>query len=68
MPMQVDEWIIYDTALKIENARELAGMHGAIVIFASPSAVRAFTEAGGDWKAIRVEPWSSYFLAIVEGV
>lgn len=53
MPMQVDEWIIYDTALKIENARELAGMPGAFVIFASPSAVRAFTEAGGDWKAIR---------------
>ncbi len=23
---------------------------------------------GRDWKAVRVEPWSSYFLAIVEGV
>ena len=23
---------------------------------------------GRDWKAIRVEPWHSYFLAIVEGV
>lgn len=53
MPMQVDEWIIYDTALKIENARELIGMPGVIAVFASPSAVQAFTEAGGDWSAIR---------------
>lgn len=53
MPMQVDEWIIYDTALKIENARELADMPGVIAVFASPSAVQAFTEASGDWKRIR---------------
>lgn len=53
MPLQVDEWIIYDTTLKIENARELAGMSGVIVIFASPSAVKAFIEAEGDWQTIR---------------
>lgn len=53
MPLQVDEWIIYDTTLKIENARELAGMSDVIVIFASPSAVKAFLEAKGDWQTVR---------------
>ncbi|MDN3449156.1 uroporphyrinogen-III synthase [Planococcus sp. APC 3906] len=53
MPLQVDEWIIYETALKIENARELCRMRGVIVVFASPSAVRAYAEAGGDFTAIR---------------
>lgn len=53
MPLQVDEWIIYETALKIENARELCRMRGVIVVFASPSAVRAYAEAGGDFNAIR---------------
>lgn len=53
MPLQVDEWIIYETTLKIENARELCRMSGAIVVFASPSAVRAYVEAGGNFTAIR---------------
>ncbi|WP_416144463.1 uroporphyrinogen-III synthase [Planococcus koreensis] len=53
MPLQVDEWIIYETTLKIENARELCRMRGVIVVFASPSAVRAYAEAGGDFSVIR---------------
>ncbi len=53
MPLQVDEWIIYETALKIENARELSHQSGVIVVFASPSAVKAYTEAGGNFSAIR---------------
>lgn len=53
MPLQVDEWIIYETALKIENARELSQLAGIIVVFASPSAVKAYKEAGGNFNAIR---------------
>lgn len=53
MPLQVDEWIIYETALKIENARKLSQLADVIVAFASPSAVRAYTEARGNFKRIR---------------
>ncbi|TWT26290.1 uroporphyrinogen-III synthase [Planomicrobium sp. CPCC 101110] len=54
MPMPVDEWVIYETALNIGNARKLAAMKGAAVLFASPSAVSAYREAGGDWQGIKV--------------
>ncbi|MDN7245902.1 uroporphyrinogen-III synthase [Planococcus shenhongbingii] len=54
MPMKVDEWIIYETTFKIENAEKLKALDGVTVIFASPSAVSAYREAGGDWSGIRV--------------
>lgn len=54
MPMKVDEWIIYETAFKIENAEKLKALKDVTVIFASPSAVSAYREAGGDWSGIRV--------------
>lgn len=53
MPLQVDEWTIYETSLKIGNAQSLMEMKKVIVIFASPSAVSAYREAGGDWSGIR---------------
>lgn len=53
MPLHVDEWTIYETSLKIGNARTLMEMKELIVIFASPSAVSAYREAGGDWSGIR---------------
>lgn len=52
LPLQVDDWTVYETAPCKENAERLAGMHGVIVVFASPSAVEAYTRAGGQWKAI----------------
>lgn len=54
MPMPVDEWVIYDTQLKIGNAEKLAKMKNITVIFASPSAVSAYRQAGGDWQNIRI--------------
>lgn len=53
MPLQVDEWTVYDTEALSENARQLSAMQDLTVVFASPSAVRAFTEAGGQWETIR---------------
>ncbi|CEG23102.1 uroporphyrinogen-III synthase [Planococcus massiliensis] len=53
MPLQIDEWTIYETSLKIGNAHTLMNMKELIVIFASPSAVSAYREAGGDWSGIR---------------
>lgn len=54
MPIPVDEWVIYDTLLKIGNAEKLAAMKNIIAIFASPSAVSAYRQAGGDWQNIRI--------------
>ena len=54
MPMQVDEWLIYETKLSLENAKQLILMKDAIIIFASPSAVAAYRQAGGNWQHIRV--------------
>lgn len=54
MPLAVDEWTVYDTVKKQANARLLTERAGATVIFASPSAVSAYTEAGGDFAGIRV--------------
>jgi uroporphyrinogen-III synthase len=54
MAMPVDEWVIYDTALNIANARKVAAMKHAIILFASPSAVSAYREAGGGWQEIKV--------------
>lgn len=53
MPLHVDEWTIYETSLKIGNAQALMEMKDLIVIFASPSAVSVYLEAGGDWSGIR---------------
>lgn len=53
MPLEVDEWTVYDTVKKSDNARTLAGMQGVTVIFASPSAVAAYTEAGGNFQGIK---------------
>lgn len=53
MPLEVDEWTVYDTVKKRSNAQALAGMEGVTVIFASPSAVSAYTEAGGDFHDIK---------------
>ncbi|TWT08997.1 uroporphyrinogen-III synthase [Planomicrobium sp. CPCC 101079] len=54
MPIPVDEWVIYETTLNIGNAKKLAAMKNAAVLFASPSAVSAYREAGGDWQGIKV--------------
>ncbi|WKA56230.1 uroporphyrinogen-III synthase [Planococcus shixiaomingii] len=54
MAMPVDEWVIYETTLNIENAKKLTAMKNAVVLFASPSAVSAYREAGGDWQEIKV--------------
>ncbi|MFD1030475.1 uroporphyrinogen-III synthase [Metaplanococcus flavidus] len=54
MPIPVDEWIIYDTNLKLDNAQLLKDMKHQTIIFASPSAVSAYRKAGGDWKDAEV--------------
>lgn len=54
MPLPVDEWIIYDTNLKLDNAKALSQMKHQTIIFASPSAVSAYRKVGGDWKDIEV--------------
>ncbi len=54
MPLPVDEWIIYDTNLKLDNAQVLSKMKHQSIIFASPSAVSAYRKAGGDWNDIEV--------------
>ncbi|PSL35167.1 uroporphyrinogen-III synthase [Planomicrobium soli] len=54
MDMPVDEWVIYETTLNIDNAKKLAAIKNAVVLFASPSAVSAYREAGGDWQGIKV--------------
>lgn len=54
MPLPVDEWIIYDTNLKLDNAEELSQMKHQTIIFASPSAVSAYRKAGGEWSDIEV--------------
>ncbi|MGI2326445.1 uroporphyrinogen-III synthase [Planococcus sp. YIM B11945] len=54
MPMPVDEWVLYETALRLENAKKLLAIKDATVIFASPSAVSAYRKAGGAWQGIRV--------------
>lgn len=54
MPLSVDEWIIYDTDLKLDNAELLKTMKHHTIIFASPSAVSAYRKVGGDWQDIEV--------------
>lgn len=54
MPLAVDEWIIYDTDLKLDNAELLKTMKHHTIIFASPSAVSAYRKVGGDWQDIEV--------------
>lgn len=54
MALPVDEWTVYDTILKIDQAEKLKEMKQIIVIFASPSAVSAYRKAGGDWQGIRI--------------
>lgn len=54
MPLPVDEWTIYDTSLKLENAQLLKTMKHQTIIFASPSAVSAYRKAGGDWSGIEI--------------
>jgi len=53
MPMQVDEWTVYDTVLNSENAAKLVTLKDVTILFASPSAVSAYRQAGGDWSNIR---------------
>ncbi|MGE6367611.1 uroporphyrinogen-III synthase [Planococcus kocurii] len=53
MSMQVDEWVVYDTILNIENAKLVVQLKDVIILFASPSAVSAYRQAGGDWSNIR---------------
>lgn len=53
MSMQVDEWIVYDTILNIDNAKLVMQLGDVIILFASPSAVSAYRQAGGDWSNIR---------------
>ncbi|AQQ52875.1 uroporphyrinogen-III synthase [Planococcus lenghuensis] len=52
LPLAVDDWTVYDTAPCRGNAERLARMTDAIVIFASPSAVETYMEAGGQWRTI----------------
>lgn len=52
MELPVDEWVVYDTVPVCDNARKLKELSGAIVIFASPSAVEVFCDGGGDWEGI----------------
>ncbi|ANU15434.1 Uroporphyrinogen-III synthase [Planococcus halocryophilus Or1] len=54
MSMQVDEWTVYDTALNGENAKTITQFKDVIVLFASPSAVKAYRQAGGNWSNIQV--------------
>jgi uroporphyrinogen-III synthase len=53
MPMQVDEWTVYDTVLNKENAEQLVELKNITILFASPSAVSAYRQAGGNWANIR---------------
>ncbi|MDN5710541.1 MAG: uroporphyrinogen-III synthase [Planococcus sp. (in: firmicutes)] len=53
MPLAIDEWTVYDTVKKYNNAQALAGMSDVTIIFASPSAVAAYREAGGNFKDIQ---------------
>lgn len=53
MHMQVDEWTVYDTVLDLKNAEKLVQLKDVIILFASPSAVSAYRQAGGDWSNIR---------------
>ena len=53
MHMQVDEWTVYDTVLDLKNAEKLVDLKGVIILFASPSAVSAYRQAGGNWSNIR---------------
>ena len=53
MPLEIDEWTVYDTLKKRSNAQALAEMSDVTIIFASPSAVAAYTEAGGKFNGIR---------------
>lgn len=53
MPMQVDEWTVYDTVLNKGNAEKLVILEDIIILFASPSAVTAYRQAGGNWLNIR---------------
>lgn len=54
MPLPVDEWVLYDTNLKLGNAQLLKKMKQQTLIFASPSAVSAYRKAGGDWFDIEI--------------
>ena len=53
MHMQVDEWTVYDTVMDLENAKKLVNLKNVTILFASPSAVSAYRQAGGDWSDIR---------------
>ena len=53
MPLEIDEWTVYDTVKKRSNAQALAAMSDVTIIFASPSAVSAYREAGGNFKNIK---------------
>ncbi|WP_223638284.1 uroporphyrinogen-III synthase [Planococcus sp. 4-30] len=53
MHMQVDEWTVYDTVMNLNNAKKLVDLKNVIILFASPSAVSAYRQAGGDWSDIR---------------
>ncbi len=54
MSMQVDEWTVYDTVFNKDNAQSVAQLTQVIVLFASPSAVTAYRQAGGNWSDIQV--------------
>lgn len=54
MLMQVDEWTVYDTVLNSDNAKTVTQLKDVIVLFASPSAVSAYRQAGGDWSTIQI--------------
>lgn len=53
MPIQVDEWTVYDTIFNRENAGKLVHLKDVTILFASPSAVSAYRQAGGNWSNIR---------------
>lgn len=54
MAMQVDEWTVYDTVLNKDNAEKVMLLKDITILFASPSAVSAYRQAGGDWSNIRI--------------
>lgn len=53
MPLAIDEWTVYDTVKKHNNAQALARMSDVTIIFASPSAVAAYREAGGNFQGVQ---------------
>ncbi|ANU19175.1 uroporphyrinogen-III synthase [Planococcus plakortidis] len=53
MPLAIDEWTVYDTVKKRNNAQALARMSDVTIIFASPSAVAAYREAGGNFQGVQ---------------